>query len=244
LHSVDFDQKGTRAMLQSIQNSVTKRPSELSMFQGANENSIRTHGHRKLQAEEILWQQGEKRNYICCVVSGALCFSRMLPDGRRTVLGFAYPGDIIGLGSDVATSAAHALQSTRLEMIPAASFKRAATDNAELGQKAAAAIALQLDEAYQHVAVVSKMNACERLASFLVALSARNARRDLSPMSVVLPMKRLDIADFLGLTIETVSRTFTQFRSRGWIELQGSNVVMFKRLDCLKELAAGNRCDQ
>jgi CRP/FNR family transcriptional regulator, anaerobic regulatory protein len=143
--------------------------------------------------------------------------------------------------AEFATSDAHAVQPTRLETIAATAFKRAAKDDVELGHKASAAVAHQLDEAYQHVVIISKLSASERLASFLVALSQRNERRGLSPLSVILPMRRIDIADYLGLTIETVSRTFTQLRRKGLIELQGASVVMFRQLDTLKALAAGKR---
>ncbi len=217
------------------------QPIEIGNIRAIDRGQQRANGHRKLQPDETLWCEGDERSSICCILSGAICFSRMLPDGRRIVLGFAFPGDIIGLGSDFATSDAYAVQPTRLEMIPAAAFKRAAKDDPDLGRKAAAAVARQLDEAYQHVVVISKLNACERLASFLVALSRRNEQRGLSPLSVILSMKRIDIADYLGLTIETVSRTFTQFRTKGLIELQGSNIVLFKNIDALRTMAAGRR---
>jgi CRP/FNR family transcriptional regulator len=219
--------------------TILRQPIELSALRAGDSSPIRQTTMRKLNVDEALWCEGDERTHVCSVLSGAVCFSRMLPDGRRIVLGFAYPGDIIGLGGEVATSDAHAVQTTRIEMVTASAFKRAAKDDPELGRKAAAAVSRQLDEAYNHVVVISKLSACERLASFLVALSRRNEMRGLSPLSVILPMKRIDIADYLGLTIETVSRAFTQFRTVGLIELQGANIVLFKQLARLKAMAAG-----
>jgi CRP/FNR family transcriptional regulator, anaerobic regulatory protein len=200
-------------------------------------------GIRKVAAHETLWCEGEERSHIFIVRSGAICFSRMLPDGRRIVLGFAYPGDIIGIGSDFHYCDAQTVQATRLEAIPAASFKRAVMDDPGLGKQATAAVHQALDAAYQHVVVISKLSANERLASFLMALSDRNDRYGLSPLSIVLPMRRVDIADYLGLTIETVSRTFTIFRNAGLIAMDQANIVSFKDIRKLRALASGEGHD-
>jgi CRP/FNR family transcriptional regulator len=167
----------------------------------------------------------------------------MLPDGRRIVLGFAYPGDIIGIGSDHHYCDAQTLQVTRLEAIPAAAFKRAVIDDPVLGKRATAAVNKALDAAYHHVVVISKLSASERLASFLMALSTRNEKHGLSPLSVLLPMRRVDIADYLGLTIETVSRTFTMFRNTGLIALDQANIVIFTDIRKLRALASGEGGD-
>ena len=196
-------------------------------------------GLRKVMANESLWCEGEKRSHVFIVRSGAICFSRMLPDGRRIVLGFAYPGDIIGIGSDLHHCDAQTVQATRLEVIPADAFKRAVRNDINLGRRAAAAVSEALDAAYSHVVVISKLSAKERLASFLMALSDRNLKHGLSPLSAVLPMRRVDIADFLGLTIETVSRTFTVFRNAGLIAIDQSNIVIFKDTRRLRALASG-----
>ncbi|MGL4636140.1 MAG: Crp/Fnr family transcriptional regulator [Beijerinckiaceae bacterium] len=200
-------------------------------------------GLRKVAANETLWCEREERTHIFIVRSGAICFSRMLPDGRRIVLGFAYPGDIIGIGSDIHCCDAQTVQTTRLEAIPAASFKRAVVEDPSLGKQATAAVTHALDAAYQHVVVISKLSANERLASFLMALSDRNERYGLSPLSVLLPMRRVDIADFLGLTIETVSRTFTIFRNAGLIAMDQANIIIFKDIRKLRALASGEGHD-
>ncbi len=196
-------------------------------------------GIRKVAANETLWCEGEERSHIFIVRSGAICFSRMLPDGRRIVLGFAYPGDVIGIGSDFHYCDAQTVQATRLEAIPASSFKRAIVEDPSFGKQASAAVNQALDAAYQHVVVISKLSANERLASFLIALSDRNDKHGLSPLSIVLPMRRVDIADYLGLTIETVSRTFTIFRNAGLIAMDQASIVIFKDIRKLRALAAG-----
>lgn len=222
--------------IESVQNSI-----ELAAIHRVDKSISHSHGRRTFHSNESVWCEGDERTHICRVLSGALCFSRMLPDGRRIVLGFAYPEDMIGLGSENMPSDAHAVQTTRLEMIPVNVFKRAAINNSDLGRRAATTVAHQLDEAYHHVVVISKLSASEKLAAFLVTLSQRNKRHGLSPLSIILPMKRVDIADYLGLTIETVSRTFTQFKGKGLIVLQGPNIVLFKKLSILEMMASGQR---
>lgn len=223
--------------------AVMLRPNGLSTAQMFATGCPHQPGLRKVAANETLWCEGEQREHIFIVRSGTVCFSRMLPDGRRIVLGFAYPGDIIGIGSDFHCCDAQTLQVTRLEAIPAAAFKRAVNDDPVLGKRAAAAVNQALDAAYHHVVVISKLSASERLASFLMGLSVRNEKHGLSPLSVLLPMRRIDIADYLGLTIETVSRTFTMFKNAGWIALDQANIVIFTDIQKLRALASGE-CEE
>jgi CRP/FNR family transcriptional regulator, anaerobic regulatory protein len=216
-----------------------QQPEGMSAAQTFAERCPHQPGIRKVAASETLWCEGEERSHIFIVRSGAICLSRMLPDGRRIVLGFAYPGDIIGIGSDFHYCDAQTVQATRLESIPASSFKRAVVEDPGLGKQATAAVNQALDAAYHHVVVISKLSANERLASFLMALSDRNEKHGLSPLSVVLPMRRIDIADYLGLTIETVSRTFTIFRNTGLIAMDQASIVKFRDIRKLRALAAG-----
>jgi CRP/FNR family transcriptional regulator, anaerobic regulatory protein len=233
----------TLAQQKAPQNAIQLRADGLSTAQFFATRCPHQPGLRKVAANETLWCEGEERSHIFIVRSGAICFSRMLPDGRRIVLGFAYPGDIIGIGSDFHHCDAQTVQATRLEAIPAASFKRAVVDDPGLGKQATAAVNQALDAAYQHVVVISKLSANERLASFLMALSSRNEAHGLSPLSVVLPMRRVDIADYLGLTIETVSRTFTIFKNAGLIAMDQANIIVFKDIRKLRTLASGEGQD-
>jgi CRP/FNR family transcriptional regulator, anaerobic regulatory protein len=227
----------------SASRNAIRLPAGMSAAQNFSESCQHGPGLRKVAACETLWYEGEERTHIFIVRSGAICFSRMLPDGRRIVLGFAYPGDMVGIGFDFHYCDAQTVQATRLEAIPAALFKRAILDDPKLGRQATAAVKQALEAAYRHVVVISKLSAAERLASFLMALSARNERHGLSPLSVVLPMRRVDIADYLGLTIETVSRTFTIFRNAGLIAMDQASIVIFKDTRKLRALAAGEGDD-
>ena len=195
---------------------------------------------RRIVAGHRLWSDGDKRCHVFLIRSGALCLSRLLPDGRRVVIGFAYPGDLIGLGGEMHGFDADAIQDCKLDAMAFPAFQRAAIADPALARIAQNEVSHALSSALEHMIVVTKLTAAERLAHFLVDLAERSRRRGNGAASVVLPMRRLDIADYLGLTIETVSRTFTSFRNAGWIAMDQPSVVFLKRLDRLAALASGD----
>jgi CRP/FNR family transcriptional regulator, anaerobic regulatory protein len=194
---------------------------------------------RKLAQGQRLWSEGEERSHIYLLRSGSICFSRMLPDGRRVVVGFAFPGDLVGLGAPWHNCDAEAMQCCRLDALTSQAFQRLAQEDPAFAGLVRTEIGHALSDAMDHMVVVSKLTAAERIAHFLVSLSERNRRRRTSASSVVLPMRRLDIADFLGLTIETVSRTFTAFRKAQFIDMEHPSVVFLRALPALARLASG-----
>jgi CRP/FNR family transcriptional regulator len=97
----------------------------------------------------------------------------------------------------------------------------------------------QLLAARDLLLTVGQRNATERLGALLLALSRRNARTGADPARIALPMSRADIADFLSLTIETVSRTFTKLRQAGIIDLVQSSLVVVRDPRALERLATG-----
>ena len=101
------------------------------------------------------------------------------------------------------------------------------------------ALSRQLLAAHDLLLTVGQRNATERLAALLMALSRNNERNGTDPLRIALPMTRADIADFLSLTIETVSRTFTKMRKSGLIELVQSSLVLVRDRRALQQLAAG-----
>jgi CRP/FNR family transcriptional regulator, anaerobic regulatory protein len=199
---------------------------------------------RKLAPGQRIWCDGEERSHVYLLKSGAICFTRMLPDGRRVVIGFALPGDLVGLGGDWHHCDAEAIQACRMEALTAQAFQRLAHMDAGFARLVRAEVGLALTDAQSHVVVVSRLTAAERVAHFLMMLSDRNRRRGMSPASVVLPMRRIDIGDFLGLTIETVSRTLTMFRKARLIDMEHPSVVFLKGIPALAKLASGAGADE
>jgi CRP/FNR family transcriptional regulator, anaerobic regulatory protein len=194
----------------------------------------------KVKAKHRLWSENEERSHIYLLRSGAVAFSRMLLDGRRAVIGFAYPGDVIGLGSPIHPYDAEALMPTRVEAMPIAHFNRCVSEDETFRQLAESEVAHTLASAYSHLVIITKLTAAERIASFLMDISMRNACHGLDPNSVLLPMRRADIADYLGIRVETLSRTLTVFRAAGLITMDEATLVRLKDRASLEALALGD----
>lgn len=195
---------------------------------------------RPLGAKEHLFCEGDAASHVYRVESGHICIYRTMPDGRRQVIDFAYPGDVIGLGAigEHAANAQATVKST-VRCLPVSMLNELAYSDPRLGIKLYEALSRELIAARELLFTVSQRTASERLASFLLGLSRRNARRGENPREIVLPMTRSDIADFLGLTIETVSRTFTKFRHDGLIEIEQCILVSIRDVEALETVAAG-----
>lgn len=195
---------------------------------------------RSFEAKEHIFREGDAVASVYRVEVGHVCIYKLLPDGRRQVIDFAYPGDFIGLGAmGEHANNAQASTRTRVHCIPIATLHQTLREDAKLGLNLYEAMSRELLAARELLFTVSQRTATERVASFLVALSRRNARNGESPSEFVLPMTRNDIADFLGLTIETVSRTLTKLRHEHLIDLAQSVLVTILDLRGLAELAEG-----
>jgi CRP/FNR family transcriptional regulator len=165
----------------------------------------------------------------------------VLIDGRRQIVGFAYPGDLIGLGAQREhVMNAQAIMPTRLRCIPVATLRQSALRDASLAMTLYEAMTLELAATRDLMLITSQRSAVERVAGFLLALSRRNERNGLDPANIELPMTRADIGDFLSLTIETVSRTFTKLKALGAIELPQSSRVKLVDIEELEDLAEGD----
>lgn len=195
---------------------------------------------RTFEAKEHVYREGDAVTQVFLVEVGHLCIYRTLADGRRQVIDFAFPGDMVGLGAmgDHVNNAL-ATTRTRLRCIAVGALQRSVREDGRLGLKVCEALSRELTASRELLFTVSQRTAGERVASFLIALSRRNERSGGDPCEFVLPMTRADIADFLGLTIETVSRTFTKLRGDGLIDLAQSVLVTIVDYDALNAYADG-----
>lgn len=193
---------------------------------------------RVIEAKEHVFCEGDPATHVYLVEAGHLCIYRMLSDGRRQVIDFAYPGDFVALGAlREHTASAQATEKTRLRCYSVPLLHEVARHDPQLGVSLYEAISQELNASRELLMTVSQRTAGERVAGFLMALSRRSQRRGENPNEIVLPMTRLDIADFLGLTIETISRTFTKFRNEGLIDLEQCVLVTILDPVGLAELA-------
>jgi CRP/FNR family transcriptional regulator len=180
----------------------------------------------KLEANQTLVEEGSPKGRVFTLTSGMLRLSLMLPDGRRQITGFLMPGDYLGLSDDDVWS------QTAEAVVPSVlcGFKSADMDGlmeryGHLKDRLHLMTRRALRQARESQLVLGRLAPTEKVASFLLVMSARAAEHGLAESPVHLPMTRTDIADFLGLTIETVSRTFTKLKTQGLIRLPDPHVV-------------------
>ena len=165
-----------------------------------------------------------------------LCRHR--PDGRRTILDFLLPGDVIGfVESPDQPVSAEAVTEVSLIAFPRACFDRLARDNEEARKQLLCHMSQNLQSAQEHLFVLSCQKAQERVASFLLRLADRLDVMNGDRMD--LAMSRQDIADHLGLTIETISRAVTALRSSGLLLIPNAHQIIIRDTAALRVLAAG-----
>ncbi|MFI4974360.1 MAG: helix-turn-helix domain-containing protein [Caulobacterales bacterium] len=182
--------------------------------------------------DQEIFGQGEPAEHVYKVVKGAVRCFRVLADGRRQISDFYLPGDLFGVEAGVDRRAtAEALTDTVLIVARRSALVDDGDDGAMARRMWRLAVA-ELQRSQDHVLTLGRRAASERVASFLVDLAARLSDED----GLELPMSRQDIADFLGLTIETVSRTLTQLQVSGLIRLRGCRSVQLCRPRALAEL--------
>ena len=181
-----------------------------------------------------IYGENEPADYLYKVVSGTVRTYKVLVDGRRQIGAFHLPGDMFGFESgDEHTFSAEAITDCKILVIRrSAVITLAARDN-DVAQQMWALTARELQRVQDHIMVLIK-SAQERVASFLLEMAGRAAGGG----AVELPMSRQDIADYLGLTIETVSRTLTQLEKTAAIELPTSRRIVLRNRSALCRLNA------
>lgn len=170
-----------------------------------------------LRQGEELFGEGDEAEFFYQVVSGAVRSCKLLSDGRRQIDAFHLPGDIFGLEA----GAEHRFSAEAIGDITVIAYRRSRLaaliqDDPAFRDKIMTATLRSLDRAYDHMLLLGRKAAPEKMATFLLDMAQRLSTDD---ENFELPMTRSDIADHLGLTIETVSRTLTQFVRSGLIRL-------------------------
>jgi CRP/FNR family transcriptional regulator, anaerobic regulatory protein len=169
--------------------------------------------HTIARGEALMWQ-GDKAMVVGNVIEGVLKMTTSTADGRDQTLGIVYPSDFIGrpFGSKSSHSVV-ALSDARVCTFPRAAFDRFAQGHPELEHKLLQRTLTELDRSRQWMVLLGRKSASERVAAFLLDMARRLGTEDSDGHVVFeLPFGRQDIADLLGLTIETVSRQITKLR--------------------------------
>jgi CRP/FNR family transcriptional regulator, nitrogen fixation regulation protein len=179
-----------------------------------------------------IFGENETVDYLYKVVSGSVRTYKILSDGRRQIGGFYLPGDIFGLefGDEHALSA-EAVTDAKVLVVKRGALNALAGRDASIGAQLFALIGRELRRAQDHVVLLIQ-SAQERVAGFLLEMAER------LPLgaAIELPMSRQDIADYLGLTIETVSRTLTSMEDAAAIELATSRRIVVRNRSALRRM--------
>jgi len=193
---------------------------------------------RCLTAREPLFREGDDTRYLFEVLEGVLCNYKIFADGRRQVISFAFPGELVGFGHGPEYRFdCEALSSARVQIIPKVGLLSAARERPELGERLLEIAASQVAGMQAHSMLLGRKTAAERIATFLVELAERAGKEDEAPIRLHLPMTRADIADYLGLTVETVSRNITKLKMKGIISLPSLGMVTVLDIERLRDLA-------
>lgn len=172
-----------------------------------------------------IFGEDEPADYFYKVVTGAVRISKLMSDGRRQIGAFYLPGEIFGLETDEAHAfSAEAIGDSQVLVVKRSAFLSRATRDCAMVTEIWTQTMTHLQRARNHMLLLGRKNAQERIATFLLDMAERLSLTG----EVELPMSRQDIADYLGLTIETVSRTLTQLERDGLISIPSSRRIVFR----------------
>ncbi len=181
-----------------------------------------------------IFGEDEPANYIYKVISGSVRTYKILGDGRRQIGAFYLPGDVFGLQfGDKHTLSAEAMTDAKVLVVKRSALNALADRDTSIARELFALSSRQLQWMQQRILLLAK-TAQERVAAFLVEMAECSPASD----SIELPMSRQDIADYLGLTIETVSRTLTCLQCAAMIEVPTSRRIVLRNRSALSHMNA------
>jgi CRP/FNR family nitrogen fixation transcriptional regulator len=216
--------------------------------QPANQNAFSRDGLADLKAvgticrftrNETIFAEGDDANYAYKIVSGAVRLLKLMPDGRRHIAGFPLLGDLFGME----WGEKHALTAEAVSDVVAIRCARTHLDRlgeerADIRHQLMARLQRDLHAAQIHLVSLGCQSAKERVVSFLLLLAERAGTKD--GEAVPLPMGRQDIADYLGLTIETVCRTLSDLKAAKLITIPNRHEVGIRSLGILQAVAGSD----
>lgn len=195
---------------------------------------------RRLEAGQHLFFESDPARFVYEVVSGVVRLTRLHKDGRRQVIAFGFPGDLVGLPSN----GRHSTECdavTQTEIVAHRYDPLARPDRDPLLHSVIMAAALdEISMLQDHFLMLGRRLASEKVAAFLGLLFDRIGEPFGAYRLIRLPMNRSDIADYLGLTPETISRSITQFREQKMIALEDAHTMIVLDASRLRELAEGD----
>lgn len=197
---------------------------------------------RPMKRGEFLFNQGDKFSSIFAVRSGSLKTFSVTDEGEEQITGFHLPSEVVGLSgmdTDIYPVSAQVLETTSICEIPFDRLDELSVKLPQLRRQLMRIMSREIRDDQQMMLLLSKKTADERIATFLINLSARFRARGYSANQFRLAMSRNEIGNYLGLAVETVSRVFTRFQQNGLLKAEGKEIIILE-LNKLLALAGGN----
>ena len=194
---------------------------------------------KPIQKNQHLYREGDEFQSVFAVRSGSLKAYKTTDDGREQVTGFYFPGEILGMdgiSNNTHASSAKSLETAAVCEIPFSSLEKLSTLMPSLQRHFFQLMSREITEDQQLITLLSKNSADERVASLMLSISTRNARRKLSATQFRLPMSRVDIGNYLGLTVETVSRVFSRMQKLDLLRVDNKEIEILDTVR-LQEMA-------
>lgn len=191
------------------------------------------------QKGTVIFEQNDRFERMFVVTSGFVRLSRLLSNGKRQITGFIGPGDILGglKQQSLCHCTAEAISDVRACGFKRGELLRVLHDHPDLCIRLLLAATDEIEAQYEQITLLGRKMAGQRLAAFLLIMQHRWTRERHENAALPLPMARVDIADYLGLTVESVSRAFHDIKARGYIRLPKPSLVELKNLPGLYQLA-------
>ena len=198
------------------------------------------HPTETLAPGEALFWEGDEAGQVFDVLEGVLRICRLLSDGRRAIVGFVHPGDVLGVSfQNHYLFTAEAVTEVKVRRFARGRFFAMVNETPALRPQLFAILCDEACAAQDQMLLLGRKTAEERVVSFLLAIHRKTG----ATAEIELPMSRQDMADYLGLTMETVSRMMTSLTRRGLIAPAARHTVALRRLPALREIAGDDGPD-
>lgn len=197
--------------------------------------------HTTFAAGEALIREADEARNVFNITSGSVRVFKLLADGRRQITGFLFAGDFIGLATgDTYVFSAEAIEPVTACRFRKSEYRQLIRDCPSLETVLLERATHELAAAQNQMLLLGRKTAIERIASFLLDLPSHDLARPMPAGHVRLPMSRSEIADYLGLTIETVSRVLSRLKTQGLLKLASLNEIVVMQPRKLRALAEGD----
>jgi CRP/FNR family transcriptional regulator, nitrogen fixation regulation protein len=225
----------TQSLNTSISSTKVVPFSKLDQFCGLTGHPGLVASEFPYRKDEEIYGEDEPADYVYQIIRGAVRTYKLLSDGRRQIGAFLLPGDVFGLESGTSHRlAAEAVIDTTVRLVKRSGLEQAAGVDVQVSRKLWSMTAGELRHAEDHMLLLGRKSAMERVANFLLEMDRRLAVAGM----MALPMCRRDIGDYLGLTLETVSRALSQLHSEGVLGISGARQIVLRDRQRLRNMDA------